>query len=130
MEFWVILGIEPTKDEEAINAAYREKLQYVHPEDHPEEFMQLRSAYDEALKYVRQSQEEEAAEQTPVGIWTGKVREVYENIWRRLDIDEWKALMADEVCQGLDSRIDARDALLNYCMENFRSTWLKAIRHH
>ncbi len=119
MEFWTILGIEQTRDEDAINAAYHEKLQYVHPEDHPEEFMQLRNAYEEALKYARRTDSEDPEDQTPVGLWIGRVKEVYDSIWRRLNAEEWKVLLADEVCQGIDSRIDARDALLKFCMENY-----------
>ena len=39
---WTLLGIEETKDKEAITAAYREKLKGINPEDRPEEFMALR----------------------------------------------------------------------------------------
>jgi len=119
MEFWVVLGIEQTKDEEAIHAAYREKLQLVHPEEHPEEFMQLRAAYDEALSYARKTEEDEEGPSTPIDLWICRVEEVYNDISRRVSVDEWKALLADEVCQGLDSRIDARDALLKFGMECF-----------
>lgn len=120
MEFWVALGIEQTKDEEAINAAYREKLQLVHPEEHPEEFMQLRAAYDEALKYARQSEDgQDEAPKGPIDLWLMRVEEVYNNLQRRISVDEWKKLLSDEVCQGIDSRLDARDALLKFCMECF-----------
>jgi len=121
MEFWVALGIEQTKDEEVIHAAYREKLQLVHPEDHPEEFMQLREAYDEALRFARQPEESEEAAQeaTPIDLWIGRVEEVYNNFSRRVNVDEWKKIFADEVCQGLDSRIDARNALLKFCMDKY-----------
>lgn len=50
---WDILGIETTKDEKKITEAYREKLSVTNPEDKPEEFKQLRSAYEEALAYAR-----------------------------------------------------------------------------
>ncbi len=119
MDIWTILGIEQTTDEDAINAAYRDKLQLVHPEDHPEEFMQLRGAYDEAIRLARQAAKEESAEKTPVDMWIDRVREVYDCLPRRLNPDEWKALLADEVCQGLDSRLDARDAFLAFGMECF-----------
>ncbi|MBE6759323.1 MAG: tetratricopeptide repeat protein [Ruminococcaceae bacterium] len=120
MEFWVALGIEQTKDEEAITAAYREKLQLVHPEEHPEEFMQLRAAYDEALKFARQTEDEaKPTELTPVDLWIQKVEQVYDDFALRTSVDEWKKLLEDEVCQGLDSRIDARNALLKFCMECF-----------
>ena len=49
---WKILEIEKTKDEEAIKAAYRNKLRYVNPEDDEEGFKELRRAYEEALEYA------------------------------------------------------------------------------
>ena len=49
---WTILGIEQTKDLEAIKAAYRERLKMTNPEDNPEGFKELRSAYEEALAYA------------------------------------------------------------------------------
>lgn len=48
MDYWDILSIDPTDDISKIKKAYAEKSKIVHPEDHPEEFMQLRNAY----KYV------------------------------------------------------------------------------
>ena len=50
--FWKILGIEPTKDKKKITRAYREKLVNTNPEEKPEEFKELRNAYEEALKYA------------------------------------------------------------------------------
>ena len=46
---WNVLGIEPTKDIEKINAAYEEKLQQIDLEYHPEEFDALKKAYEQAL---------------------------------------------------------------------------------
>ena len=46
---WNLLGIEPTKDKKIITTAYRAKLAHTNPEDKPEEFKALRSAYEEAL---------------------------------------------------------------------------------
>ena len=49
---WKLLGIEETKDKEAITAAYREKLKSVNPEDKPEEFMALRESYSLIFLYT------------------------------------------------------------------------------
>ena len=49
---WFILGIEPTKDKKAITNAYRQKLRQTNPEDKPEEFEALRTAYEEALAFA------------------------------------------------------------------------------
>ena len=54
---WDVLGIETTKDEKKIRDAYREKLSVTNPEDKPEEFKQLRSAYEQALDYARRPEE-------------------------------------------------------------------------
>ena len=61
MEFWTHLGIEKTKDIEAINAAYHNKLPLVNPEDKPEEFNALRAEYEEALRYAKQEEGEQYA---------------------------------------------------------------------
>ena len=51
MRIFKILGIEPTKNEMEIKEAYLNKLSDTNPEDKPEEFMQLRKAYEEAIEY-------------------------------------------------------------------------------
>ena len=48
---WDILGIAPTTDKIAIRKAYAEKCRQCHPEESPEEFKQLRHAYENALSW-------------------------------------------------------------------------------
>ena len=55
---WEILGIEPTKDIALIKRAFSERSKEVHPEEHPEEFMELRRAYRAACDYVAIGKEE------------------------------------------------------------------------
>ena len=50
---WLLLGIEPTKDEDAIRRAYARQLKDHHPEEEPERWAMLHSAYQRALKYAR-----------------------------------------------------------------------------
>lgn len=52
MNIWKILGISATADKSEIKKAYRAKLRVTHPEDNPQEFMQLREAYESALEYA------------------------------------------------------------------------------
>lgn len=57
-DFFNTLGIEATKEEKKIKKAYRARLHAVNPEDDPDGFKRLREAYEEALKYARQKEEE------------------------------------------------------------------------
>ena len=65
---WKILGIEKTKDENLIKAAYREKLRYVNPEDDEEGFKELRCAYEEAIEYASLPEEIETDEKDKDGM--------------------------------------------------------------
>lgn len=118
MEIWTHLGIEKTKDTNAIIKAYHEKLKLVHPEEKPEEFMALREEFEAAMRYAGQTDEAEETEKTPIDLWIEKVEAVYNELSRRIDISEWKNLLNDDVCQALDSRLDARNALLHSTMDN------------
>lgn len=124
---WEILGIEPTKDTKAIKNAYRAVLVNTNPEEKPEEFMALKDAYDQAMEYAKtEEQPEEEREVTPVTLWIDKVREVYYDFGKRVNPDEWKQLLADDVCFALDTRSDAEKALLEFFMEQYflpQSIW-------
>lgn len=47
---WLLLELEPTPDKKIIRRSYTRLLKKYHPEDDPEGFLQLRAAYDEALR--------------------------------------------------------------------------------
>ena len=121
MRIFKILGIEPTKNEMEIKEAYLNKLSDTNPEDKPEEFMQLRKAYEEAIEYANQEDEEDTNEidNTEIGLWMAKVREVYNNFRARNDINAWSELLKDDVCQNIETKTDARDALLEFFMQNY-----------
>lgn len=59
---WMILELEPTRDEAAIQRAYARLSQTCRPEEDPAGFLRLRAAYQKALAYAR-----EAAESGPPG---------------------------------------------------------------
>ncbi|MFN3579965.1 MAG: J domain-containing protein [Pseudomonas sp.] len=65
MNCWSILGVEPSSDPRTIKRAYARLLKDVHPEEHPEDFMALREAYETALGHIawQQSQPRSAAPQ-------------------------------------------------------------------
>ena len=56
MNPWQVLGVEPGSDRKAIKRAYTRLLKDVHPEDRPDEFMQLRQAYEWALRTLEAPQ--------------------------------------------------------------------------
>lgn len=59
MDFWKILGIEPTVDTKIIKRAYASKLKIFHPEEDPEGFQMLRKAYENVLQEVKNQNKSE-----------------------------------------------------------------------
>ena len=116
---WSILGIEPTKDKKAIAAAYRSRLVKVNPEDKPEEFKQLRAAYEQALALAEQPDGEAVRDDSPVGLWLERVRELYADFPARIRPEPWRELLKDEVCVALDKRPQAEEGLLRFLMEDY-----------
>ena len=56
MNIWEILGIEPTRDQGAVRRAYAAAAAQYNPEEHPEEFLAVRQAYEQALAFVRSAE--------------------------------------------------------------------------
>lgn len=123
IEIFQILGIEATKDERAIKNAYREKLAVTNPEDNPEGFKRLRTAYEEACNYARQSDEDKEEEQrdtTPSGLWAEKAAAVYHDITARRDVKQWETLFEDDIFLSLEEEENCRLKLLRFLMDNFK----------
>lgn len=118
---WTILGIEETKDKKAITRAYRDRLMTVNPEEKPEEFKALRAAYEEALALAdRQEETEDKGPKTPLDLWTDRLNAIYMNISDRLDPKCWQDLLSDDICQGIDTRILAEEAMMAYFYEHYK----------
>ena len=115
--FWKILGIEPTKDKKVITQAYREKLMQTNPEEKPEEFKELRNAYEEALKYAENQGLK--TEKTPVDLWRDKLEELYNDFPSRNDLSCWQRLFNEDVCLAIDTRMDVEDAMMNFFMDHY-----------
>ncbi|MBQ3102772.1 MAG: tetratricopeptide repeat protein [Oscillospiraceae bacterium] len=116
---WSILGIEPTKDKKAITAAYRAQLAHTNPEDKPEEFKDLRAAYEEALRLAEVNESETPRDESPVGLWTQRIRALYDDFARRIRPENWEELLKDDICIALDTRPLAEEALLRFLMQDF-----------
>ena len=116
---WFVLGIEPTKDKKAITAAYRQKLRQTNPEDKPEEFKALRTAYEEAIAFADQADTGPVRDESPVGLWMEAIAKLYEDYAARINPVPWKELMSSDVCIGLDTRPAAEEALLKFLLENY-----------
>lgn len=50
---WKVLGIEATDQIKDIKRAYAKRSKEIHPEDHPEEFIQLHDAYEQAIAFAK-----------------------------------------------------------------------------
>lgn len=121
---FAVLGIDKTDDEEAIRAAYRKELAHTNPEDDPEGFKRLRTAYEEALLLIHRNEEEESKEEdnTPPGLWMQRVQKVYSSLSRRLDEEEWKLLLNDDICIDLEYGEQAKWRLFTYLASHFYLT--------
>ena len=123
-----VLGIEETKDENMIKQAYRARLVKVNPEDDPEGFKELRTAYEEACALARRKDSEDGQDggdggeedNSPVGQWMRRIRELYGCFSRRIEAKNWEMLLTEDVCSDLDTWLEAREALLVFVMDHFR----------
>ena len=124
IEVFQILGIEDTKDAQAIKNAYRAKLATTNPEDDPEGFKRLRAAYEEADRLAKQPDDSESdktmRDTTPSGLWVEKAAEIYGNISLRQDVSCWEELFKDDCFLSLEEEENCRLKLLRFMMEHFR----------
>ncbi len=126
-EMFAVLGIGMTKDENEIRMAYRKLLVGTNPEDDPEGFKRLRGAYEEALTYARKPEDDdevrEAEWMEEKGL-TGEVlrqlSDIYKSLPRRLDLEEWKALLNHPVFQSLDEGEPAKWGVFSYLADHYR----------
>ncbi|MDR0963229.1 MAG: J domain-containing protein, partial [Clostridium sp.] len=97
-----ILDIAETKDKKQIKSAYYAKLAITHPEDNPEGFRRLREAYEEACRLADLPEVEEdvpdLSDEDPLDRWIREADAIYADISKRIDVECWKALFAQDIC--------------------------------
>lgn len=117
-----ILECEQTKDKAVITDAYRKKLVTVNPEEDPKGFMELRAAFDAAVKYSQEAEEEECIKipQTPMDLFMKKVEDLYFSKEDRLNPAAWEKVLEEDVCVYLETADEALRQLLIFFMDHFR----------
>ncbi|MCR4716332.1 MAG: tetratricopeptide repeat protein [Lachnospiraceae bacterium] len=123
-ESFRILNIEKIKDTELILKAYRSKLVNVHPEEDPEGFKQLREAYELALSFSNQPDENENDEinidkldEFERLVYDAKL--IYDDYARRNDVSAWEDLLNNPIFIDLDSSDKAREVMLAMFLDRF-----------
>lgn len=118
MNIWKELEIEPTKDKNIIKNAYRHKLQGVNPEDDPDGFMNLRTAYDEAIRLADADDAETESELEKDPVYAA-IKEIYSDFYTRIQLEAWQKLFDLDYFVALDKSEDSFHILLRFLMENF-----------
>lgn len=117
MNVWKVLGIEETKDKDILKNAYRQKLTGVNPEDNPQGFMELRQAYEEAVRLAdAEKPEEEPSAMTPL---LHAIEELYRDFSRRISLEAWERLTNRDEFVALDTSEEAFGTLFHFLMSNF-----------
>lgn len=134
VSFWEALGIGPTTDRRSIQKAYASRLKRVHPEDDPEAFQVLRSAYERALAWAGDEQRGPLASGRPAprafSIRTAaQKQEERERVFRAVDElmdrakvlegrkapdDAWRWLLQSELLCDLGIKSAFQEALFEY----------------
>lgn len=121
-EIFSVLGIEETKEEKVIKAAYREKLTVTNPEDNPEGFKRLRQAYEEALVLAKQTEESAPQEEdtSESGQWVAEAARLYGTLSGRQDLEGWRKLFSRDIYLSLDGEAECQEKLLVFLMKHYK----------
>lgn len=117
MDCFKVLGIEPADDQEVIRSAYFERLKSCNPEENPKGFMELREAFESALKSLKKP---ELMDPPEVRELTKKLNELYRDFARRIDENEWREFLREPMCQELDREAEACRVVLAFLMDHYR----------
>lgn len=127
-EVWQILEIPADSGEDAVRKAYRKKVVLVNPEDDLEGFMQLREAYETALRLIREPSdpgnsmgeaEDAPVETSPIQAKIQEAIRMYDDLFTRRDLEKWEKWFSDPICTDLDTIVEIREQFLVMTMERF-----------
>lgn len=120
MDIWSILGIQPTEDKDKLKKIYRIKLADVNPEDDPKGFMELRHAYEEAVRladeHASADAEDKDNKESPL---LKVIKELYQDFPTRIDREAWDELFNRDEFVALDTAEDSFNILMAFLMDNF-----------
>lgn len=117
-----ILGIEETNDKDRLRQVYRAQLVHHHPEDDPEGFKALRTAYEEAVALAdkKEAEQEQLEGKLSQGEqWIAEAEKRYARLSSRKDVEGWKQWLADDYCVALDTAEEARKRFLQFALSHF-----------
>lgn len=134
MSCWEILGIKPTKELKQIKKAYAVKLKQLIPDEQPEEFQQLKEAFDWAIKYAK---DEATAVPPPlhfeqpapvsVNLEESMIEPTFKEKLDQLvatdtffdDLAAWEQLLADNQTWAIQEFIENARVIQHFLVENF-----------
>jgi|GEM_PF-2582109 len=123
MDIWSILGLEgKTEDKDVIQEAYMERLMKVNPEDDPEGFQVLRSAFEQAMKAAdgdENSADEETFDDSEEGRFMQEIDATYKDFQKRIDPETWQELMNRDIVLRLDMKDIICEKVLAYMMRHY-----------
>lgn len=114
-----ILEISVTKEVDRIKKAYRAVLKHTNPEDDPEGFKRLRTAYETACAYAVSPQEEEE-QCSQIDAWIKHAEEIYDSLSKRINVAQWESLLDEEICLDLEIGEEVKDRFFDFLMEHYR----------
>jgi len=117
---WHILGLEPTNDKKLIKKAYAKKLKSVSPEDDPDGFQELRSAYEWAMGFSGNSlpdTHDEQNERVPT-LNVVALQGDLQQLSSTSSLEEWDAFLAQGNTLCLEDKVCFEKTLADYLGEH------------
>ncbi len=109
------LQIQETKDIQVIQEAYKEQLKNYHPEECPEEFMQLREALQLAIQFATSQEEPQISDAGEA--FSDKILQLYLHYADRNNPQKWAELLRDPIVDDFDYAEEIRALTLTFFEE-------------